>query len=39
MNGNNNDHNYPVYAFPDVVRDTILELQRMSFPRNFVCQG
>ena len=28
MNGNNNDHNYPVYAFPDVLRDTILELQR-----------
>lgn len=23
----NNDHNYPIYAFPDILRDTIQELQ------------
>lgn len=27
MNGNNNDHNYPLYAFPEILRDTIQELQ------------
>lgn len=27
MIGNNNDHNYPLYAFPEILRDTIQELQ------------
>ena len=27
MIGNNNDQNYPLYAFPEILRDTIQELQ------------